>query len=202
MSYLFQTITIKNFLDKKLKAASLDISSQVVSNMQTAAEPFIKELVEKYTLRQISLDLHDDGIKKEISEKNLPVNMNKGEYSITGRKKVQAIKYYISHNQQKNYEIFYCTPSVFSYEEVPGMANCHKISFEVVTNYRTKNFPQNVIEEVVAEKEKMISLINRNIEELNKDILAFNISLRDFIVNSVAERVNHIKTRNDLLKQL
>jgi hypothetical protein len=97
MEALFSTTKSFEFFSKSLKDAKAEIDRLNDESIAKLDNKTLDSIVAKNAVKPVKLELSDDKVIKTMKEQDVPVDMNRGEFSRSGSKTVQIITFTIPY---------------------------------------------------------------------------------------------------------
>jgi len=180
---IIRTSTINDLKDEKLK----------------------DRLYDKFKYPLVSYSKDEEKIKKEIILRIVPNDSKRGEKSQNGRRAIAVVQYWLPRASDSFASLEFRPEPYIA--DLSGELKSIKydednIQFEIPTRYDKLKLSEEVIAEVKEKKKCVISYLDKNIENLNKNINSYNKFLEETIVGEIDEQLEELEEIEEIKTRL
>ena len=193
---LFNTISFSDFQHKKLN--NLESYVAMIAGMDEI-ETEVAKTVKQFEYQPLKLDLVK--YSKQILMMNVPIDFNRGEMSISGRKDIAVVQYTyeLPHLSPNHKDLLKVQPSYYTGTIYKVQVENHDthLQFAIPTLYATVELSDEVVKEVVQKRDEVLAAIQKNVDSINQNLIKFNQSITEATFDFISKRNDHLgKMRN------
>lgn len=201
---LFSEKYFSNFEQEKLQKLRQEIESY--DSLDESLEEEVASIVEEFKFNPINLET--TGYTSRIYMLNVPINRNSGEMSFNGTKDIAVVEYTynlavnISEKQKELLPVqpLYHVDTVFKVT-VNGH-NPKQFQFGIPTKYSRIDLPNEVIDEVVKQRDKVLEAVQTNVSSLNENIIRLNQNIYNVALECTKIRKEHLDKMKEINSKL
>lgn len=191
--------------DSQKRLVELKKTINTLSIKELNDETLRKRLFDQFKYLSVSFENEKQKIRKEIILRIVPDDPKKGEQSQLGRKAIAVVQYWIPRTSESFLSLEF-RPDPYA-PDLSGEAKSIKydqdnIQFEIPTRHNKIKISDEVIEEVKERKKCLMSFLEKNTDNLNKNILSFNESLEEMIDTEITSQLEELEEIEEIKERL
>lgn len=191
---LFSEKHFTKFEQETLQKLKHDINSY--DSLDDSLEIEVFSIVEDFKFCPISLETTN--YTHRIYMMTVPIDTNRGEMSISGKKDIAVVEYnynLTSIMDEKQKELLsiqpvHCIDTVYKV-----LINGHipkQLQFTIPAKYARIELPDNIIAEVVKKRDTVLEAIQANVANLNENITVLNENIYNVALECTKTRKEHL----------